>query len=110
MRNYRGELTECAVANLFIVRENTVVTPPLSAGILPGITREYLFEIAQQESIAVREATLHDEDLFAADEAFLTGTTREIVPIVTVNDRRIGPGRPVPTTQRLLDAFRRSTQ
>ena len=70
--------------------------------------REHLFEIAQRESIDVREATLRDEDLFAAEEAFLTGTTREIVPIVTVNDRTIGPGRPGPTTGRLLDAFRRS--
>jgi len=108
MRNFRGELTECAVANLFVVRDGAVLTPPLSAGILPGITREYLVEIAQPQSIEVREATLHDEDLFAADEAFLTGTTREIVPIVTVNDRTIGSGSPGPVTRTLLDAFRRS--
>jgi branched-chain amino acid aminotransferase len=108
MRNYRGELTECAVANLFIVRGGMVLTPPLSAGILPGITREYLLEIAQHESIEIREVTLRDDDLFAADEAFLTGTTREIVPIVTVNDRAVGSGSVGPVTRALLDAFRRS--
>jgi branched-chain amino acid aminotransferase len=110
MRNFRGELTECSVANLFIVRNAAVLTPPLSAGLLPGITREYLFEIAPTVGIAVREETLRDDDLFGADEAFLTGTTREIVPIVTVDDRTIGAGKPGPITLRLLDAFRQSTR
>ena len=109
MRNYRGELTECAVANLFVVRNGVVATPPLSAGLLPGITREYLLEIGRRDGVVIEEATLRDEDLFTADEAFLTGTTREIVPIVRVDDRTIGTGRPGPVTQRLLDVFRRST-
>ena len=108
MRNFRGELTECAVANLFVVGDDGVLTPPLSAGLLPGITREYVFEIGQQHGVEVREATLRDEDLFGAQEAFLTGTTREIVPIVRVNERVIGNGRPGPVTRTLLDAFRRS--
>ena len=110
MRNYRGELTECAVANLFVVRNGIVATPPLSAGLLPGITREYLLEIGRRDGVVIEEATLRDEDLFTADEAFLTGTTREIVPIVRVDDRTIGTGRPGPVTQRLLDVFRRSTR
>ncbi len=108
MRNFKGELTECAVANLFIVRNGTVLTPPLSAGLLPGITREYLIELGRQEGVDMREATLRDEDLYAADEAFLTGTTREIVPIVSVNDRVIGNGAPGALTRELHDAFRRS--
>ena len=108
MRNFRGELTECAVANLFVVRGGVVLTPPLNAGLLPGITREYVLELGRQEGIDVREATLRDEDLFGADEAFLTGTTREIVPIVRVNDRAVSAGAPGPVTRRLLDAFRRS--
>ena len=108
MRNFKGELTECAVANLFLVRNGAVLTPPLSAGLLPGITREYLFEIGRREGVDMREATLRDRDLFEADEAFLTGTTREIVPIVGVNDRVIGNGAPGPITLELLDAFRRS--
>ena len=110
MRNYRGELTECAVANLFIVRNGEALTPPLTAGLLPGITREFLFEIGRRAGVEMREQTLFDQDLFDADEAFLTGTTREVVPIVTVDDRPIGSGRPGPVTQRLLDAFRQSTR
>lgn len=110
MRNYRGELTECAVANLFVVRKGVVATPPLSAGLLPGITREYLLEIGRRDGVVIEESTLRDDDLFTADEAFLTGTTREIVPIVKVDDRTIGTGRPGAVTQRLLDVFRRSTR
>ena len=108
MRNFRGELTECTTANLFIVRDGVVLTPPLDAGLLPGITREYVFEIGPRAGIEVREATLRDADLYAADEAFLTGTTREIVPITRVDDRPIANGRPGPVTLRLLEAFRQS--
>jgi branched-chain amino acid aminotransferase len=110
MRNFRGELTECTTANLFIVRDGAALTPPIEAGLLPGITREYLFEIGPRAGVDVREATLRDDDLYGADEAFLTGTTREIVPITTVDDRTIGTGRPGPVTLRLLDAFRQSTR
>ena len=107
MRNYRGELTECTTANLFIVKDNVVMTPPLAAGLLPGITREFLFEIGNEVGVSVREEMLRDEDLFGADEAFLTSTTRELVPIVRVNDRSIGSGRPGAITRKLLDGFRR---
>lgn len=107
MRNYRGELTECTTANLFIVKNDQVMTPPLDAGLLPGITREFLFDIGKDIGVNVREEVLRDGDLFGADEAFLTSTTRELVPIVTVNDRSIGSGRPGAVTHRLLDAFRR---
>jgi branched-chain amino acid aminotransferase len=107
MRNYRGELTECTTANLFIVRNDVVMTPPLEAGLLPGITREFLFDIGKEIGVDVREEILGDADLFGADEAFLTSTTRELVPIVTVNERTIGSGRPGPATAKLLDAFRR---
>ena len=110
MRNYRGELTECTTANLFVVRGGEILTPPLDAGILPGITRERIFELGAETGIPVREAVLHDNDLFAADEAFLTSTTREVVPIVMVDDRTIGSGRPGPVTLAMLAAFRRATQ
>jgi branched-chain amino acid aminotransferase len=108
MRNYRGELTECTTANLFVVKDGVVLTPPLDAGLLPGITREFLFDIGAQCGVKVEEEVLRDDDLFGADEAFLTSTTRELVPIVTVNDRTIGAGRPGPVTWRLLDSFRRA--
>lgn len=106
MRNYRGELAECTTSNLFVVTRGAALTPPLDAGLLPGITREYLFEIGAERGISVREAVLRDEDLFGADEAFLTSTTREIVPIVRVDDRQIGRGAPGPVTLGLLHAFR----
>jgi branched-chain amino acid aminotransferase len=107
MRNYRGELTECTTANVFIVKDNAALTPPLEAGLLPGITREFLFDIGKEAGVGIAEKVLRDEDLFGADEAFLTSTTRELVPIVTVNDRTIGNGRPGPVTWKLLTAFRR---
>jgi branched-chain amino acid aminotransferase len=110
MRNYRGELTECTTANLFIVKDGVVLTPPLDAGLLPGITREFIFEIGEANGISVREAALRDDDLLGADEAFLTSTTREAVPIVTVDDRVIGPGTPGPVTLRLLAEFRRAAR
>jgi branched-chain amino acid aminotransferase len=108
MRNYKGELTECTTANLFIVKNSIALTPPLEAGLLPGITREFLFDVGKDVGVEVAEKVLGDEDLFQADEAFLTSTTRELVPIVTVNDRMIGSGRPGPVTWKLLNAFRRA--
>jgi branched-chain amino acid aminotransferase len=107
MRNYRGELTECTTANLFVVSNGAALTPPLEAGLLPGITREFLFEIGRDVGVDVREQVLRDDDLYAADEAFLTSTTREAVPIVKVDDRTIGSGKPGPVTKKLLEGFRR---
>jgi branched-chain amino acid aminotransferase len=110
MRNYRGELAECTQSNLFIVKDGAALTPPLDAGLLPGITREFLFEVGREAGITVREAVLRDDDLFGADESFLTSTTREIVPIVRVDDRTIGSGRPGPITRALLEGYRRKAQ
>ena len=106
MRNYRGEIAECTTANIFIVKDGAAITPPLDAGLLAGITREFIFEVAREIGVPTREQMMLDADLFAADEAFLTSTTREIVPIVRVDDHTIGTGRPGPVTARLLDAFR----
>jgi branched-chain amino acid aminotransferase len=106
MRNYKGELAECTQSNLFIVKNGAALTPPVDAGLLPGITRGFLFEIGVEDGIPVREAVLRDEDLFDADEAFLTSTTREIVPIVQVDERKIGDGLPGPIARALLAGFR----
>ena len=106
MRNYRGELTEFATSNLFIVKNGAVLTPPIECGLLPGITREFIFEIGREVGIEVCEKVLRDDDLFAADEAFLTSTTREVVPIVAVNERAIGNGKPGAMTRKLLKTFR----
>jgi branched-chain amino acid aminotransferase len=107
MRNYRGELAECTTANLFVVKNGAALTPPLDAGLLAGITREFLFEVGQRIGIEVREQVLHDQDLLEADEAFLTSTTRELVPITRVDDRVVGGGSPGPVTKALLAEFRK---
>jgi branched-chain amino acid aminotransferase len=110
MRNYKGELAECTQSNLFIVKNGAALTPPIVAGLLPGITREFLFEIGAEIGIPVREAVLKDADLFDADESFLTSTTREVLPIVQVDDRSIGTGAPGSVSRALLEAFRRKAQ
>jgi branched-chain amino acid aminotransferase len=107
MRNYRGELTECTQSNVFIVKDGRALTPPIEAGLLPGITREFVFEVGNDVGVAVRDQVLRDTDLLAADECFLTSTTKEIVPIVQVDDHQIGMGVPGPVTKRLLDGFRK---
>jgi branched-chain amino acid aminotransferase len=110
MRNFKGELAECTQSNLFVVKNGVALTPPLDAGLLPGITREFLFEVGAGVGIPVRDAVLHDEDLLGADEAFLTSTTREAVPIVRVDEHTIGSGKPGPVTLALLDGYRRKAQ
>jgi branched-chain amino acid aminotransferase len=107
MRNYRGEISECSQSNLFVVKGGVALTPPLDAGLLAGITRAFVLEIGEAVGVPVREQTLTDEDLFGADEMFLTSTTREVVPIVAVGDRAVGVGSPGPVTKALLAEFRR---
>lgn len=107
MCNYRGEIAECSQSNFFLVREGAVLTPPSSAGLLEGITRAFLFEIGGAIGVPVREAVLTPDDLDGAAEAFITGTTREVTPVVRVDHRTIGSGRPGPVTLALLDAYQR---
>jgi branched-chain amino acid aminotransferase len=110
LRNYRGELAECSQSNLFLVKGGAVYTPALEAGLLAGITREFVEEVAVESGIPMIDAVLHDDDLFGADEVFLTSTSKEIVPIVRVDDRVIGAGAPGPITRRLLDSYRRKAR
>jgi branched-chain amino acid aminotransferase len=106
MQNQAGELVECSQSNFFVVRDGHVLTPPLSAGLLPGITREFILELADELAIPAREARLTPADLATADEAFITGTTREVTPVVAVDDRPIGGGTPGEVARRLLEQFR----
>ena len=106
MRNHRGELCECAQSNFFLVHNGVLRTPPVEAGLLAGITRAFVLELAASVGIPTREETLYEEDLASADEAFLTSSTKEIVPIVAVDSLPIGDGVPGPLTKRLLAAFR----
>ena len=106
MCNYRGELSECSQSNFFLVRQGAVLTPPTAAGLLEGITRAFVFELGEAEGIPVRSETLLPADLASADEAFITSTTRELSPVVRIDDQVIGDGAPGPITRRLLAAFR----
>ena len=99
MQNQAGDLVECSQSNFFIVRDGQVLTPPLAAGLLPGITREFVMELADELGLPAREARLTPADLETADEAFITGTTREVTPVVAVDDRAIGAGTPGPVSQ-----------
>jgi branched-chain amino acid aminotransferase len=105
--NYRGELAECAQSNFFMVREGVVLTPRKEAGLLEGITRGFIFDVGREAGIEIRRETLFPNDLDTADEAFITSTTREISPVVRIDDRVIGSGTPGRITLRLLDVYRR---
>ena len=107
MRNYRGEIAECSQSNIFLVEDGRLVTPPLEAGLLAGITREFLFEVAPDAGLSIVERTIHEADLHDAGEVFITGTTFEVTPVVGIDGRTIGGGTPGPTTKRLLEAYRR---
>lgn len=106
MRNHDGHVVECSQSNFFIVRGDVVITPPLRDGLLPGITRTFVMDLAQQQGYKCREESFGPDDVFKAHEAFITGTTREVTPVVRVGERAIGNGMPGAVTLRLLDAFR----
>ena len=110
MCNYRGELTECSQANVFLVRGGAALTPPSAAGILEGVTRAFIFELGRELGIEVREHVLLPKDLDSADEMFLTSTTRELSPVVKVDDRVVGSGKPGPVTRRLLTLYQQRAQ
>ena len=107
MRNHRGDLCECAQSNFFVVTNDVLRTPPLEAGLLAGITRAFVLELAAALGYTAREETIAESDLATADEMFLTSSTKEIVPVVKVDARVIGPGHPGPITQALIAEFRR---
>jgi branched-chain amino acid aminotransferase len=104
--NHEGFLAEGASTNLFVVLDGTILTPPLSAGILAGITREVVLELVRGLGVPCHEKPLQLDTLLGADEAFMTSTTREVVPVRQVDDSLIGDGRPGPYTCRVMDAFR----
>lgn len=102
-----GELLEGATSNVFVVQGEVVCTPPLRIGILGGITRRVVMQAAEEAGVAVREAMLFPSDLYRADEAFITSTLREMVPVIGADGVRIGRGAPGPVTGRLRAAFDR---
>jgi branched-chain amino acid aminotransferase len=106
MLNHRGEVAECTGDNLFIVKNGVLKTPPPSAVILEGCTRNCLIEVARKAGFETREETLARFDLYTADEFFLTGTAAELIPVVECDGRRIGNGKPGQATLSLLKKFR----
>jgi branched-chain amino acid aminotransferase len=106
MMNHDGELAECAQSNVFLVKDGIVKTPPVSAGLVPGVTREFAMEVASGSGLKCVETTLWPSDLEKADEVFLTGSSREVMPIVSIDKRPVGSGRPGPVTTKLLAEFR----
>jgi branched-chain amino acid aminotransferase len=105
MLNHKGEVAECTGDNIFLVRDGVLLTPPNDAGILEGITRQAVIELAQAADIPVREIPLTRHDVYVADECFLTGTAAEVIPVVKVDSRPIGLGKPGPITAILHDRF-----
>ena len=107
MCNYRGEISECSQSNFFMVRGGVALTPKSAAGLLEGVTRAFLFEVGKDVGVEVRDEVLYPKDLETADEAFITSTTRELSPVVRIDDRVIGSGKPGPVTRKLLEGYRK---
>lgn len=108
--NEQGYVAECSGDNVFAVKHGEISTPPVSAGGLPGITRREILRLAREEGIPLLERNMTRYDLFVADEVFLTGTAAEIVPVIEVDGRTVGTGKPGSLTQRLLLRFRALTR
>jgi len=110
MMNHKGEVAECTGDNIFLVRKGELFTPPLDAGILDGITRETVIELARDAGLTVHETTLTRHDVYVADECFLTGSAAEVIPVVGIDSRTIGDGKPGPITKDLNERFRKLTR
>jgi branched-chain amino acid aminotransferase len=110
MLNAEGFVSECTGDNVFIVKGTHLLTPPLSAGALYGITRSVVMDLAREAGLTVGEPNLTRYDLFNADECFLTGTGAELIPVVKLDGRVIGTGKPGPVTQNLVQKYHALTQ
>jgi branched-chain amino acid aminotransferase len=110
MLNAEGYVAECTGDNIFMIKGDQMYTPPLSAGALYGITRGVVMELAAQAGLKVSEPNLTRYDLFNADECFVTGTGAELVPVVKIDGRVIGDGKPGAWTNRLVEAYRALTK
>jgi branched-chain amino acid aminotransferase len=110
MLNEQGYVAECTGDNLFVVKNGLLLTPPVNSGILEGVTRQVVLELARQNGFPIREQDLTRYDLFVADECFLTGTAAEVIPAVQLDRRAIGTGQPGPVTLKLVEDFRGLTR
>lgn len=110
MINIHGYVTECTADNIFIYKKDSLITPPAYVGILEGVTRNVVIEIARRLNIQVREEIFGTHDLLTADECFLTGTGAEIIPVIEINGRPIGSGKPGKITRLLLEEYHKLTE
>ena len=110
MLNHNGVVAECTGDNIFIVRDGELLTPSVDAGILEGITRQTVIDLAQEAGVPVCETALTRHDIFIADECFLTGSAAEVVPVVKLDSRVIGTGQPGPITRDLKTRFHKHTR
>jgi branched-chain amino acid aminotransferase len=117
MLNHQGYVAECTGDNVFMVRKKgttdgkpLLLTPPIYLGALKGITRQAIIELSAEKKLAFEERIMTRHDLFNADEVFLTGTAAEVIPVVAVDGRKIGTGKPGPVTESLLKAFHQMTR
>ena len=106
MLNAEGYVVECSGDNIFWIKNETLVTPPVHMGILEGVTRNSVIDLARDAGMQVEERVFTRHDLYIADECFLTGTAAEVIPVVKIDRRTIGDGQPGKITQRLISAFR----
>src|SRR5690625_1665704 len=107
--NNQGYVTEGSADNIFIIKDGVIKTPPVYLGALEGITRSAIIEIAQENGYDLEEVPFTLHDVYIADEVFLTGTAAEVIPVVTVDGRKIGNGKPGDITNQLLKSFRELT-
>ena len=110
MLNGEGFVAECTGDNIFVIRHGKLITPPVSAGALNGITRTVVLELADKVGLPAREANLTRYDVMTADECFLTGSAAEIVPVASLDGRTIGTGKPGGVTLQLIEEFRKLTR
>jgi len=110
MLTYNGYVAECTGDNIFIITGGKLITPPSDVGALEGITREAVISLAEKIGIEFEEKMIKIEDLYAADEVFLTGTAAEIIPVTTIDKRRINGGKPGEVSRRLMEEFKKITK
>ena len=106
MLNEQGYVAECTGDNVFVIKNGMIKTPPVSDGSLDGITRQVIFELAEKLGLTLIENTMTRYDLYVADEIFLTGTAAEVIPLVKLDEREIGDGKPGGISRKMISAFR----
>lgn len=106
MLNHQGQLTEGTVSNLFLVKKNIIFTPMIECGILEGITRNFIIKLAKNNGFQIEEDILYPKDLYNADEVFISNSSQEMVPIISVDNKKIGNGSPGTVCNKLLESYR----